>query len=314
MAAAIGHNFREYMNASGLDICDHARAHVLFEGGRRLLESIARGGELSNLLDDLCRLVEGVVDGCHCTILLVDADRARMQHGAAPSLPDAYTRHLEGRPARPEFGPCGMAVAIRGQVIVQDVEGDERWAAREWSTLALAHGLRACWSTPILSPSGVPLGTFALYWRRPERPRMEHQDAIQQMTYIAAVAIERDRAAAALEQDRDRASADSRSVQDAVERIMRKAGADSRAIDELRKCYASLTSREREVMAWVVAGLPNKRISAELGTAEITVKVHRGRVMRKMQAASLPELVRMAARLDVPLPRERTARPYTFVQ
>jgi DNA-binding CsgD family transcriptional regulator len=195
-----------------------------------------------------------------------------------------------------------MAVTLREQVIVQDVESDERWIARDWSMLALAHGLRACWSTPILSPAGVPLGTFALYWRRPERPNAAHQDAIQQMTYVAAVAIERGRAAAALGRDGDSANAGSRSVRDAVERIMRKASPDSPTIDALRERYALLTSREREVMGWVVSGLPNKRISAELGTAEITVKVHRGRVMRKMQAASLPELVRMAARLDVPLP------------
>src|SRR6187397_3074216 len=115
------------MDVSGLDICDRARALALFEGGRRLLESIAEDDELSSVLDDLCRLVEGVLDGCHCTVLLVDVDRARMQHGAAPSLPAAYTRHFEGRPALAEFGPCGMAVTLREQVIVEDLEGDERW-------------------------------------------------------------------------------------------------------------------------------------------------------------------------------------------
>jgi FixJ family two-component response regulator len=91
-------------------------------------------------------------------------------------------------------------------------------------------------------------------------------------------------------------------VREAVERVMRGAGPDAPAIRVLHERYASLTPREREVMTWVVAGLPNKRIGGELGTAEITVKVHRGRVMQKMGAASLPELVRMAARLDVPLP------------
>src|SRR5580700_786089 len=72
--------------------------------------------------------------------------------------------------------------------------------------------------------------------------------------------------------------------------------AEMRAV---RDCYASLTSREREVMALVVSGLLNKQVGAELGISEITVKAHRGQMMRKMKAGSLPELVTMAATLHV---------------
>jgi FixJ family two-component response regulator len=71
-------------------------------------------------------------------------------------------------------------------------------------------------------------------------------------------------------------------------------------VAELQERYATLTERERQIMSLVVVGRANKQIAAELNLSEMTVKVHRGQVMRKMHAGSLPELVRMADRLDVP--------------
>jgi FixJ family two-component response regulator len=85
-------------------------------------------------------------------------------------------------------------------------------------------------------------------------------------------------------------------VRQAIERSRVALGHESE-MRSLRDCYASLTGRERQVMALVVSGLLNKQVGGELGISEITVKAHRGQVMRKMKADSLPELVKMAARL-----------------
>jgi FixJ family two-component response regulator len=93
--------------------------------------------------------------------------------------------------------------------------------------------------------------------------------------------------------------------QDLLDVIQRALGRDRRVrerqrqLDELQKRYGTLSTREREVMSLVVSGLLNKQIAAELGASETTVKIHRGRVMQKMQANSLPDLVRMADKLRI---------------
>jgi RNA polymerase sigma factor (sigma-70 family) len=89
-------------------------------------------------------------------------------------------------------------------------------------------------------------------------------------------------------------------IRQAIERSHAKLAQEAE-LRELRNCYSSLTPREREIMALVVSGLLNKQIAARLGISEITVKAHRGRVMRKMRVESLAHLVRVAAALDVPL-------------
>jgi FixJ family two-component response regulator len=89
-------------------------------------------------------------------------------------------------------------------------------------------------------------------------------------------------------------------IEQAIERS-HAALAHQAALQLLRDCHASLTPREQEIMALVVSGLLNKQIAAELGISEITVKAHRGQVMRKMKAESLADLVRVAATLAIPL-------------
>jgi FixJ family two-component response regulator len=87
---------------------------------------------------------------------------------------------------------------------------------------------------------------------------------------------------------------------DAAIEVDREARVKNAELDEVKKRYARLTPREREVLPYVVSGLLNKQTAGELGTSEITIRIHRGQIMRKMRAESLADLVRVAAKLGIP--------------
>jgi PAS domain S-box-containing protein len=177
------------------------RSEAWLAGENRLLEMVAAGDPLPAVLDALCRLVEELSSGCLCSILLLDANGNRLWHGAAPSLPASYTKAIDGSGIDPQKGPCARAAFLREQIIVSNASTDAQ--GFEYRDLALAHGLLACWSTPIMSCTGSVLGTFAIYWRKPSLPSAQQERIIGQMTHLAAVAIERNRTEAALQESEE---------------------------------------------------------------------------------------------------------------
>src|SRR6266487_3981971 len=178
------------------------QGEALLAGENRLLEMVAKGGALPSILDGICRLVEEISSGSLCSILLLDANGDRLWHGAAPHLPASYTSAFDGRTIGPRRGPCGRATYFREPVIVYDIAADP--LGDGYRDLALAHGLRARWSTPILSSEGKALGSFAVLAREPRSPTPQHQKIIAQITHLAAVAIERERTEAALRESEER--------------------------------------------------------------------------------------------------------------
>ena len=174
------------------------RSEALLAGEKRLLEMVAGGHSISRILEALCRLVESAAAGCYCSVVLVDPSGTRLEHGSAPSLPASFITSIIGRPVNVDSGPCAMAAYLNEQVIAGDLRSETRWAAYEWCPMALAHGLRACWSTPICSTAGKVLGAFAIYYGEPRTPTALHQSLIERFTHIASIAIERAHSDAAL--------------------------------------------------------------------------------------------------------------------
>jgi len=153
---------------------------------------------MSGILEALCHFVESTASGCYCSVVLVDPSGTHLEYGAAPSLPASFITSIIGRPVNVDSGPCAMASYLNEQVIAADLKSETRWAAYEWCPMALAHGLQACWSTPISSAVGKVLGAFALYYDKPRTPTSLEQSLIEQFTHIASIAVERVQSDAAL--------------------------------------------------------------------------------------------------------------------
>lgn len=176
---------------SNSDIEGRKRAEALLVGEKRLFELVATGHSTSEVLDATCRLVESAASGFYCSVVLVNSSGTSLEHGAAPSLPVSFIASIIGRPVNVDSGPCAMAACLNEQVIAPDLTTETRWAAYEWCPMALAHGLKSCWSTPIVSGAGKILGAFALYHIEARTPTPLDQSLIEQLTHIARIAIER---------------------------------------------------------------------------------------------------------------------------
>lgn len=157
-------------------------------GQGQVLGMIAANAPLSEILKRLVLLIEAQSPGMLCSVLLLSDDGDHVRHGAAPSLPEDYVKAIDGAPLGPKQGSCGTAMYRGEPVIVSDILEDPLW--EDYRDLAAAHGLRACWSTPILSGRGKVLGSFAMYYGQPQTPTGEEAVLTDVATRIAGLAIE----------------------------------------------------------------------------------------------------------------------------
>jgi signal transduction histidine kinase/ABC-type amino acid transport substrate-binding protein len=161
------------------------------DGRNRILELIAAGAPLEASMDALLRLVEQGSAGVASAVGLLDDDGTHVRICAGPSLPRSFVREMDPQPVGEKAGCCGTAVYRREAVIVEDIATDPLWSERR--DVALKHGFRACWSTPIFDDQKRVLGTFALFYRAPHRPGRADLRLIETATHVAAIAISRKR-------------------------------------------------------------------------------------------------------------------------
>jgi PAS domain-containing protein len=189
---------------SGPDGALPARSSALLAGQNHALQLAVQGMPLHKVLESLVHTAEAQSDGAFkASILLLDQDGKRLRHGAAPSLPPAYNAAIDGIEIGPCVGSCGTAAHFGHAIVVTDVARDPLWA--NFRDLALAHGLRACWSTPFHSKNGAVLGTFALYYGEPRGPSETDRDTVKTVAATAGVIVENARLHAQLKDLNDRA-------------------------------------------------------------------------------------------------------------
>jgi PAS domain S-box-containing protein len=162
---------------------------ALLDSQRRVLERIASGAPLCEILETLVRLIEEQADGMRCAVLLADTAQERLRFAAAPHIPDDYQAGIDPfLRIAPNMGSCGTAAFLRKPVYTKDTGADALWA--DCRDIAVRNGLRAIWSTPVISDDNAVLGTFAMYYSEPRLPSPDHIHLIDMATQMVRVAIE----------------------------------------------------------------------------------------------------------------------------
>lgn len=168
----------------------NGEAQALLAEQTSILETLAKGAPLEEVLTAIVKMIEEQAQGMLCSILLLNKEDLLLRPGVAPSLPDSFYQHLaQGVAIGPSGSSCATA-AYRGEpVISPDIASDPIWADNR--AVAIGSGLRACWSTPIFSSDREVLGTFAMFYHEPRSPGEHELRLIEVATHIAGIAIER---------------------------------------------------------------------------------------------------------------------------
>ncbi len=184
------------------DISYRKQAEQQNASEREVLELLAAGAPLTDVLGRLALGFEASFPGMLCSVVLLDADSRHLRRGAAPSLPESFCRAIDGMEVGPAAGSCATAAHRRRMVLSPDIASDPLW--RDCRDLALAAGLRACWSVPVISSQDKVLGVFAVYHKDTRTPTTEEIASIERGAHVVRLAIERHELLGALKESQVR--------------------------------------------------------------------------------------------------------------
>jgi PAS domain S-box-containing protein len=269
------------------DIEDRKRAESLVAAEKRTLEMIAAGAPLTDILLSLCDTIDAQSPKIISTAMLMDPDGERLWPIAGHRIPHGWIEAITPLTIGADVGSCGSAAFLKQRVVVSDIAADPSWV--DYRELALAHGLRAAWSQPLLSKDQQVLGTFAMYYSEPRTPSESDLQLIEGAGHVAVIAIEGERARTALakaSEEIKKSEAQLRTIIDAIPQLVTALAPDGKNL------YANQAVLE-------YTGLTREEVRAD---------DFRGRVFHSEDVERLREERRAALSRGLPFENEQRAR------
>ncbi len=251
-----------------IDVTELKAAESFARAQEKVLVLIAGGAPLRTSLEAIVRLIEMNAPGSLCSVSLVD-DR-QLRHSIAPSLSPAFVQATDALPIAEGAGACGTAAFRKKSVVIEDVALDPLMSG--YQELLAAHGLRACWSTPVMAGDGEVLATFAVYRQTPGQPQPADLALIGTATRLARLALERDRAKAALISSEARFRELAENIEDAFYNVDAREGGVryvSPGYEKIwgRSCQSLYANPRSHVDAVLTEDLPMLQLANDLNDA-----------------------------------------------
>jgi formate hydrogenlyase transcriptional activator len=244
-------NLGEIINWYGADtdIEDRKRAESLLAAEKRTLEMIAGGAPLIDIIKNLCNSIDDQSPKIISTVMLMDPDGRRLWPVPGRRVPQGWIEAISPVPVAPNLGTCSSAVLQKQRVVASDIAADP--VRLPYGDIALAHGLRAAWSQPLLSKSQEVLGTFAIFYAEPRSPSESDLRLIEGAGHVAVIAIEGERTRTALAKASEgikKSEAELRTIIDAMPQLILAVGADGTFLyaNQAVVDYTGLTKEEVE--------------------------------------------------------------------
>ena len=173
-----------------IDITERKKAEVFDDKNTGILEMIAIGRPASDIYDAIALMYEERHPGMRCSMIELHGNK--LLHGGAPSLPKEYCEAVHGLENGPCVGSCGTSTFTGKRVLVENIEIDPKW--EKIKHVAVPHGIRCCWSEPIINSDGKVLGAFGMYYNHPALPNKEESNDLKSAARLAGIVMERDQA------------------------------------------------------------------------------------------------------------------------